>query len=95
MTRLVATLKRPLIFFPGIAAAVALAGIAALLLMPAPQAVAAVVAPAAPDALASASTSNQASKPRPRARWIEGRRVIVIGGAEARALELEKTTAAL
>lgn len=58
MTRAALTypLMRPLLWLPGLAVAVALAGIAALVMMPAPQAVAAVVTPAVAPPLASAAS---------------------------------------
>ena len=129
MTRFALTLKRPLIFLPGIAVAVAVAATGALLLVPAPQAVAAIVAPAGPVPVASPASaparacdacgfvetiprtdpvtgltayaftvrmrdgSTRASSQATRGRWLEGERVVVIGGAAARALEEEKNAA--
>jgi hypothetical protein len=130
MTRFPRTLARPLVFVPGIAAAVAFGAVLALLMMPAPEAIAAVVvAPAAPlpvtvaprirertcDACgfvqtirrtdpATGSTayefsvrmrdgSTRDSMEATRGRWVEGDRVILIGGTAARALEEAKNAA--
>lgn len=90
MTRLLATVARPLIFVPGIVAAVAIAAVTVLVLMPAPHAVAAVVAAPALEVLAPASTAIRAATASPRARWVDGHRVILIGGAAARALEEQR-----
>lgn len=90
MTRLPPIVARPLIFVPGIVAAVAIAAITGLVLMPAPHAVAAVVAPPALQVPAPASTSIRAASAAPRARWVDGHRVILIGGATARALEEQR-----
>lgn len=57
MTRLAHTLTRPLVYLPGIAVAVAIVTIAALVMMPAPEAVAAVVPVAVPVADATPASS--------------------------------------
>jgi len=128
-TALTHSLLRPLVFLPGLAIAVTVAGIAALVMMPAPQAIAAVVQPAvAPLPAAPASVrgrgcdacgfvetirrtdpttglssyeftvrmrdgSTRDSRQATRGRWLEGDRVVVIGGTAARALEEEKNAA--
>lgn len=56
MTRFAHTLARPLIFLPGLAVAVAIGGLATLLMLPAPEAAAAVVAPAVPPPTAKAAS---------------------------------------
>ena len=129
MTRFAHALTHPQIYLPGIAVAVIVAGVAALLMMPAPEAVAATIAPAGPLPVAAIASgrdrscdscgfvetirrtdpatgsttyefsvrmrdgSTRASTATKRGRWLEGERVILIGGAAARALEEEKNTA--
>lgn len=56
MTRCAHTLARPLIFLPGLAVAMAIAGLATLLILPAPEAAAAIVAPAVPPTTAKAAS---------------------------------------
>jgi hypothetical protein len=130
MTRLHFTLPRPRIFWSGLGAAVAVAGIGASAMMPAPQALAAVVIPDVPLLAARSATprdrscascgfmqtirrtdpttglpvyefsvrmrdgSSRESTGATVGRWVEGDRVMLIGGAAARALE-EKKHAAL
>lgn len=117
------TLRRPLIFLPVLFASVAIAVAATFAMMPAPEAVAAVDAPARPLLAAKAAIgrdracdtcgivktirrtdpstgepvyefsvqmhdgSTRNSTEGTRGRWLEGDRVVVIGGAVARALE--------
>ncbi len=124
------TLRRPPLFLSGLATAVAVAGIAAFAMIPAPEAVAASAASIEPLPLAKVTAgrergcdtcgimqtirrndpatglavyefsvrmrdgSTRDSIGATRGRWLEGDRVVVIGGAAARALE-EKQNAAL
>lgn len=127
MPRLSSTLTRPLTLLPLLAVTVASAGVAAFMLIPASQAVAAVVAPAAPSLVSKAPSgrdrgcescgvvqtitrrdpatglvtyefsvrmrdgSTRDSTGATRGSWIEGERVMLIGGTAARALEEEKS----
>jgi hypothetical protein len=130
MTDFDLTLTRPLIFLPGLVAAVAVVAIATFVMIPAPEAVAAVGTPDSPVLVAKAAagrdracdacgimqtirrtdpatglavyefsvrmrdgTVRDSTAPA-RGRWLEGDRVIVIGGTAARALE-EKQNVAL
>jgi len=119
-------LTRRLFFVPGLVASIAVAVLTTFIMMPAPQALAAVVAPAGAMPAAKAATGRDGacdtcgvvrtikqtepatgepvyefsvqmhdgsirnSTQSTRGRWREGDRMMVIGGAEARALEERK-----
>jgi hypothetical protein len=127
MTRLPSTLTRPLTLLPLLAVTVAFAAVAAFMLVPASEAVAAVVAPEAALPVVKAATgrdrscescgvvhtitrsdpatglvtyefsvrmrdgSTRDSTGATRGSWLEGERVMLIGGTAARALEEEKS----
>lgn len=129
MTRLGHTLTRPLILAPGVAAGLAFAAVIALVIAPAPQAVAAVAVVAAAPLQVTAAASRERACPScglvrtirrtdpatgrdayefsvrmsdgttresteaTRGRWVEGDRVVLIGGTAARALEEAKNAA--
>ena len=123
MNRFNRTLTRPVIYLSGIAIAVAVAGITALLMMPAPEAAAGIHTLAVPLLAANPASgrdrtcascgivqrirridpatglasyeftvrmrdgSTRDSTGATRGQWLEGDRVMLIGGTAARALE--------
>ena len=129
MTDFDLALTRPLLFLPVLVAAVAVVAVATLVMIPAPEAVAATVPAATPLRLVEAAigrdrscetcgvmTSIRRTDPAggaavyaftvrmrdgsvrdssesSRGRWIEGDRVVVIGGVAARALEEKRHVA--
>lgn len=120
------TLTRPLIFLPVLVAAVAVVVGATFLMIPAPEAAAAIAAPVGPSLLVRATSGRERacatcgvmtsirrtdpatgepvyafsvrmrdgsirdSTESSRGGWLEGDRVVVIGGAAARSLEQKR-----